>query len=356
MSQHNEHRIAVSRGIYVLYYSITNKINFITLGFIANLQLVVIFSILVYFSSKFIKNTWPIISIFIALCIFDATNYENSMMSMAGMANYGVIMLFLISLFSYSCNPKHYLIIAIAFQILCVFSNGNGIIGSLVLIFYCIAIKNKIKIISSSITFISTGLVYFINYHKTENNHSGESISAILEFFLRLIGGHFGRDHRIITAIGVLILVLFLIYFLIPKIKKGDKESFHFLELTIFIILSIGSVAVFRSAEESKIEALSYSSRYLIYPHLYAAILIILIAYVVEKTKVKWIAISIVGFVYIRSYTENYKFGSQMFEIYRNRVISNEYHYPIKEKAAKIGFKACEKKIYCLEENRPNGE
>jgi hypothetical protein len=353
MSQHNEHRIVVSRVIYVLYYSISNKINFINLGIISNLQLLVIFGILVYFSAKFIKNTWPIISIFIAFCIFDASNYENSMMSMAGMANYGVIMLFLISLLCYSSQKYSLLIVAIVFQILCIYSNGNGIIGGFVLVLFCVATRNRLKLFSSIITFAASSILYFQQYHKTENNLTGKSLVAITEFFLRLIGGHLGPDHRIFIGIIFLIAIMLIIYFLSPKILKGDKESFPFLATILFIILSMGSVAVFRSAEESKIETLSYSSRYLIYPHLYAAILIILIAYFVERTKIKWIAISIIGFIYIKGYTENYKFGDQMFQIYRNRAIFNEYHYPIKQKAANIGFKACEKKIYCLEENRP---
>lgn len=353
LSQHNEHRIFTSRLVYALYYSLTQKIDFITLGLIANLQLLVIFGFLVYFSTRLIKLTWPVISIFTALCVFDPSNYENSMMAMAGMANYGVIMLFLISLFFYSLNSKRFVILATFFQIICAFSNGNGLIAGVVLVFYCLAEKDRIKLSSSIIAFLLSVVFYFQDYHSTQNNLTGKGIFPILEFFLRLMGGHFGRDYRIFIAILVSISVLFFIYLLIPKIKKAEKESLPFLALTLFIILSTGSVAVFRSAEESKIEAFSYSSRYLIYPHLFAAIAFILLAYILEKTKIKWIAISIVGFIYIKAYATNYSFGEAMFNVYRNRAIMNKYHYPIQEKASKIETKACEKKIYCLEENRP---
>src|SRR5258708_39967878 len=61
-SQSNEHRMLTSRLIYVLYYSLFGNINFRTLIFMADLQLVVIALISVYFIRRCLGRHWKIIA------------------------------------------------------------------------------------------------------------------------------------------------------------------------------------------------------------------------------------------------------------------------------------------------------
>jgi hypothetical protein len=352
MSQHNEHRLLSSRLIYVLYYKINNGIDFKSLAFISNLQLLVIFGILVHFSAKLIKQTWPIISFFIALCIFDPSNFENSTMAMAGMANYGVIMLFVICLYLYSLKSKHALLLAVIIQVLCTFSNGNGIIAGAALVFYAIGSREKTKIMASLLSFITSGILYYQNYSKGGENLTGKNITSIIEFFLNLLGGHFDRDYRVITAICLLIITLGVFYFSYKRIISGNKELLPFLSIIIFILLTTASISVFRSGQENMIKTYSYLSRYLIYPHLYAGITMILIVYYLEKTKFQWIGIAIIGFLFIKAYSMNYKYGEQGFGIFRGNVTRKKHYYPREKEAERISKESCDKRIYCLEENR----
>ena len=356
ISQHNEHRLLASRVVYVLYYKITNNINFRALAFISNLQLIVIFGILIKFSTKTIKQTWPIVGTFLALCIFDPSNFENSFMPMAGMANYGVIMLFFVSLYLYSLKSGYYLILAAIIQYLCTFSNGNGIIAGIALVFYALGSKEKHKIYTSLFSLITSGILYYHNYSRGGENLTGKNTSSIIAFFLNLLGGHFDRDYRVITAICLLTITLGVFYFSYKRIRSGNKELLPFISIIIFILLTTASIAVFRSGQENMIKTYSYLSRYLIYPHLYAGVTMILIVYYLEKTKIKWYGIAIIGFLFIKAYSINYKYGEEGFATFRANVTSKKYHYPNQEKAEIISIQACEKKIYCIEENRLNGE
>lgn len=351
-SQHNEHRIAVSRAIYALFFYLSKDINFLKLGIIANVQLVVIFAVLTYFSSKYITFTWPIFSSVIALCIFDATNYENSMIAMAGMANYGVIMFFLLSLFFYSLKSKYFIFLALFFQITCAFSNGNGLIAGIVLVMYCIAKKNKIKTITCLVTFISTALLYFIDFTRNNDDLTGKNILAISEFFIRLIGGHFGPDNRIFASIILTIIAATKLYFYFKNRRKKEDTILPIIAIFVFTLISAASIAIFRSSDESKIALNSYSSRYLIYSHLYTIVVFLFLLHQFEKTKMRWILIGAISFFTLRAYTENYRFGKNMFNVYHRRARLNKYYYPDLAKAKILDTASCQKKIYCLEKNR----
>ncbi|MEO7767535.1 MAG: hypothetical protein ABIS01_08920, partial [Ferruginibacter sp.] len=146
-SQHNEHRILLSRIIFVLYYEVFGTINFRSLIFIANFELVGIFIILVYFIRKSIPEYWNIAAFVLSLSLFDISNFENADFAMAGIQNYGVLLLFLLGILFYSMDKRKYLVAAVFFQAFVVFTSGNGLIASLAMIFYAILLKDKLKII-----------------------------------------------------------------------------------------------------------------------------------------------------------------------------------------------------------------
>jgi hypothetical protein len=126
-SLHNEHRILSSRIVYVLYYCIFGHINFRHIIFIDNFQLLLAFCVLLVFIKRCLRRYWFIASFVSGLCFFDLSNWENADFAMAGLQNYGIILWFMLSLLFYSMPGRKYLIAGLLFQIVCIYSSGNGI-------------------------------------------------------------------------------------------------------------------------------------------------------------------------------------------------------------------------------------
>lgn len=130
-AQHNEHRIFTSRIIYLLQYYITGSVNFKSIIYIGNLQLIPIFILFAYFIKRFVKTMWVVPAIAASLCIFDVAGYDNSGFAMAAIQNYGVVMYFALSLYFYHTKGRHNIWLAPLMQVLCIFSSGNGMVGAM---------------------------------------------------------------------------------------------------------------------------------------------------------------------------------------------------------------------------------
>jgi hypothetical protein len=196
-SQHNEHRIFSSRLIYVLYDTLFGSINFRVLTFIGNVQLLVIFSISIHFIRNCIPEYWSIPAFIWGLCLFDLNSYENGGVTMTGVANYGIVMLFFISLFLYSLGKRNYLIPAVIVQIICMFSNGNGVIASFFIVVYALFTRDRVKIKFSIAALLIFAPLYFLHYVSPPHDTVPHSIKHEIGFFFSLLGAHFSAEQAL---------------------------------------------------------------------------------------------------------------------------------------------------------------
>ncbi len=355
--QHNEHRILSSRLIYVLSYLITGGINFVTLIYFANLQLIILAIILVYFTSNILKRHWGLMAILIAMCVFDLSSYENSGFAMSGMANYGVIAFFFMSLFCYSKQNSLWLLPAILFHFICTFSGGSGMIGGLgLLVFVLLSEKNLTKTISVVIANIVFDVLYFVDFTKVDNGLKGKNLTDMFDFFMKLSAAHFDYDNRFSIAI-ILFLVLIVAIFLTWKKNKSIKtDAAAFISILFFLLATIASISVFRSGGKEGIDHDSYSSRYLILSHLLAITVFVILFFAIPSEKIRWVLFGVFSLITIKSYQLNYQYGVDGFERTHDRLLRVKYYYPDEKTAEKIATDVCAKNIYCIEENREENQ
>ncbi|HLZ89933.1 MAG TPA: hypothetical protein VKQ52_21925, partial [Puia sp.] len=274
--QHNEHRILHSRMIFALYYTIFGNVNFRALIILADLQLLVIAAVAAYFIRKVGGKYWRIMAFLWTLCIFDLNTYEAGSMAMTGMQNYGVIMLFFLSLFFYD-RSRRWLPLAAILQVLCIFSSGGGMIGAFFVVVYTLRLGDKWKkmvSISTAAVFIP---LYFVHYtFVSQPNKLPFSINTVVTYFIRMTGAPVNFDASL--YFGLLILAGLIALFVI----KPVKAPWAILCIFGYVLGSMATSALFRSCLKG---AQFQTSRYLIYPQLLLAMACLLIWLKVETKK-----------------------------------------------------------------------
>lgn len=349
LDQHNEHRILSSRIIYASYYSLFGNINFNHLLLIGNLQLgfIAILVVIIFFDQ--LREIYGLFIFVVSICLFDLSSYENSIWTMASIANYGVILLFLMSVYSYSKRNRYLLLIAVLCHLACILSNGNGAIAGFSIILFNLLNRDKIKtIIASALTIIGL-YFYFYNYHSSNMNLSNLNPIGILAFFIKFFGSHFCYNSiiRVIITIGSFIIISKWLIFpidktLISRLYKNPKV----LTLLFFIIASVSITAIFRAQGNNG--AGSYSSRYLIYAHLYT-IVIFIITILLSKNRMIRELLSLSWIIVLTiSLFVNFKYGKSNLEDFSKYHNDNKYAFPRNSiHAEEIARTSCEEGIYC---------
>lgn len=230
-SQHNEHRILVTRIAYLLvFYLNSSKISFVGLMLIGNLFLFCLvyifckvlnssvlssdatnpkaFSQSLYFGIFKQKSFYSwLIYLSITLIVFCFSNQENSFWGMASVQNFGVIALAGLLCYRLSMVSKlDFSIFLISF--LCVFTSGNGIL-SLFLVALWLIIKHKKKDIFIWVLFsITIFFLYFFDYKRPPSNPHEAQISDFLNFlrgYLIFCGSIFDVNLSANTLIRILV-------------------------------------------------------------------------------------------------------------------------------------------------------
>ena len=279
---------------------------------------------------------------------------------MCGISNYGVLMLFMVSLYFYNKTGRKYLILAGLFEAICIFSSGNGLICGLCLVIFTLLSREKLKsIASTSIFFIGIPL-YFFHYQKmTTTGSISDTFNTIrdVRFFCHMLGNHFSFENGVITGICELILLIVLMPTnskLILKLKF-KPETIPFISILCLVIGTCLSIAVFRSNDKSG-ELASNWSRYLIYPHILAALLFLFLWIKIAGEKPAWYLTIIAYVIFLmNTYTTNSKFGEQMLAVSQSRLENYPYYYLLRtpknvKEAKTITSEACRLGIYCIEE------
>jgi hypothetical protein len=347
-SQQNEHRILFSRIVYVLYYTITGTINFRHIILLNLLVLMTLFSVVAYFIRKAIPGQWLVAVTLLSFGLFDLNNFENADFAMAGLQNYGIILLFVGSMFFYSRQSNKYLVPAVLLQVLCVFSSGNGSVAAFFIVLFVALNKVRLRTITSLVTFLVTAPLYYIGYQQPTNDFVTTDPSKFVPFFLHALAAHFSNDYGII--IGVLLLVLLLITLPIGKKFTIKNNTLPLLCMAGFILTSLGVMSIFRGGLPINV---SYSSRYFVYSHLFVAILFVFIIIRLQNRAtilagVETLTLLLALFIY----KQNAEYGDGGFNWQYNCLKTRQFDYPFPDKAKKIADESCQLNIYCIDEHR----
>jgi hypothetical protein len=350
-SQHNEHRIFSSRLVFVLYKGLFGSINFRHIIFINSFIIISVFGLLVYLVKQILPSLWQVAALALSICMFDLNNYENANFAMAGLQNFGIFMLFLYSMYFYSLSPNKFLIPAVILQMVCVFSSGNGSIGSLLITVFVFATGNNTKKIISTSVFLLITPLYYIAFSKGSADFFTLNPLKFIPYFLHSVGSHFGFKLGVVFSLVLLFLFVYLLPFNQDKsLKRLDSVSpfsVIFIFLALFIFASLGVMSIFRG--NLPIES-ACSSRYLIYSHMLVAIVFIffLIRYQ-DSVKLKSRSVVII-LLLIVTYTFNYEEGEKGFVNFYNTTKNAQFDYPDPVRAKALTEESCKLNIYCIEQ------
>jgi hypothetical protein len=341
--QTNEHRILHSRLIFAGYYSLFGNVNFRSLIILADLQLIVIAAVAVYFVRQSGGKYWRFMAFLWMLCIFDLNTYEAGSSAMIGMQCYGVIMLFFASLFFYDRN-RRWLPLAALLELLCIFSSGAGVIAAFFITLFLLRSADKWK---KWVGVATAGMgipLYFVHY--SFGSHPDAlpfSANNVMVFFIRMTGAPFNFDYSLLFGILILGLLIFLF------VKGPLNAPWPLLCILGYLLTAMATSAWFRANLKG---AQFQTSRYLIYPQLVLAILCLLGWLKLETKKYHHATLAGIGLVLINVYAHNFEFGKLGFMRTAARAKAFLYWYPNRAKARQIVDGACQAEIYCLEEEK----
>lgn len=341
-SPHNEHRLLFSRIVFIIEDALSHHISFRHLIFVDFSLLVLIYAGLVLLIKRCLPNSWQYAAVICAFCLFNLNNYENAENVTAGMFNYSVILLLLLSIISYSKADYKFIVLGVVAQVFCIYSGGNGVIGALFIFLYTAFSGNKMKIIASGIVFLVCVPLYYLNAPDRVAALGAET-TTIIKIFLTAIGGSFGLQYALV--IGVMLIVSYIILMPIRGILKIEKNALPLICIAGFAFASLAAMSYFRRTVPIEFAT---SSRYLIYSHLLYVIAVVFMFYRVDKMKLH---LAVVVFTAI-SYLLTYNPGTVLFEGFRNTVKGTDFYFPNKEYAKQITDESCKLKIYCIEEAR----
>lgn len=345
-SQHNEHRLLLSRIACNVYYYLFGCVNFRHLIIFNIVPILSIFLFLSAFIKKSIPNHWFLGVFALSICLFDLNNYENADFAMAGIQNYGVIAVFLASMYFYSLSNNKVLPLAILFQAVCIYTSGNGGIGAIIILLYCILAKDRLRIISSLLVCLIFIPLYYYKYSAQEHFFTLD-IPKVFSFFMHVISTHFSFKYAMVF--GVLIVLGFITFLPIKRGFKFMMESNPILCVLLFLFGSTVAMSLVRSS--LPIECAN-ASRYFIYSHLIVGMVFVLfLAKYPSRRFTSHIAtlfMLVLGYVYVK----NYEDGKNGFQAFYHMSVNYEYNYPDSVRAKTITDESCRQKIYCIEEER----
>ncbi|HEY6900008.1 MAG TPA: hypothetical protein VI233_05170 [Puia sp.] len=399
-AQHNEHRIFFSRLVWLSCHTLFGHLNFRLLTFLGDIQVLITFFISIYFIRRAVPKYWSLLAFVWGLCLFDLNTYENAGVAMTSMANNSVVMWFFISLYFYSKEKRAYLPAAALAQFLCVYSSGNGNIGSLILAGYALFTGDRLKCWCAVAVLVIFTPLYFVGYYTPGHETIPRTPEGMVRFFLGMAGSHFNHPHGARVAI-LLLLILALVFpykalsrpfsfrtfsfrtFFFTKREREDQLLLPIIFILAFVIATMAAAGVFRS---NVVGVAYFGSKYLIYPNLMDAIIFLLIVrklfpspaashtapaalstgtppaahatgpailparkrpITTTLIKWRWAIISGCMIALLCAYAHNYEIGDHDFASEHNKLINWYYYFPDATRAKMLTEEACKAGIYC---------
>jgi hypothetical protein len=334
-SQHNEHRILLTRlsaWFVFLQQGTLNLKSLMFIGFIALLGLLAIF----FQISK--KYNYPLLAFVpISFILFNVGLFENTFWGMASVQNFGVILFAFLTfywlIFSVEKQKNHYFYLALFSSFIGVFTSSNGIIIPLIGCLVLLVQQRKKQLIiwlGSSIIFIVS---FFFNFQKNPDNvveTNFSDLKSIIKGIFATLGSILDstaiaptKHMDLAMALGLFLLIFMCIFIYQVIFKKYNRAAFSIYRITndLFLLaclafIGITSLGIVAARISYGIEVL-LTSKYKIY-----SVLSIIIFYLValnslaERFKNSFIQLAIfVGIIfnfytYIADY-QNIKYLNQ---------------------------------------------
>lgn len=341
--QYGEHRLIPSKLLYVGYYYLFGVLNLKVINIIGDLQLLVVALVSIHFLKKYSKH-WRFLSFIFCLLIFDLNGFENFDYCMYAVGNLGQIMFFFLTLYLYDIKTK-WMWLCIVVQVLCAFSNGNGMLAMLVIPFFCWLKGDRRKLIASGIT---GGVCIALNFAFHESSTLPTALPFELNrsviYFIRMSGAHFNFDN----SFWIGILVLGVLAYVIPKKPKEWKSA----GIICILGFAVGTMLLATYFRGNTSDAQFQTSRYLIYVQLMIACIIFFLFEKLKTKKQQYIGMAVTLLIMIPTYKHNYDFGELGFERTNARASYYKYWHPHPEEAEKISMAADSLNIYHINDNR----
>jgi hypothetical protein len=284
-SQHNEHRILLTRLFSIADLFIFDQINFIHLIWFGTLGWILSIITFWHFSKKEGSTLIEFIPVIIIFLSF--THYEMMTWAMTSIQQYYQVFFALLSIGFLTTNR---FLPSILFYICAMFTSGGGICLAPVISLYYFSKKKWGELTISLIINLIVFLCYFILLPYTSPSSSKILISLKHPFiFIGFIVGFVGSvgNIQLLGDISFLIFGFLLIFFFLFKAKKSYTQSPFLFWTCIYVFITAVLAALNRS--DAGI-AMGVVSRYSEYSLLFVASTYLIYASIIkkenEKTKV----------------------------------------------------------------------
>ncbi len=290
-SQHNEHRILLTRFSAWMVYLLEGTLNLKSLMLIGIIALLGILFLLYKVSKKY--NSSLLAFVPISFIFLNVGLFENTFWGMASVQNFGVIFFAFLTfywlVFSVENKHQHYFYFAIFSCFLGVFTSSNGIIIPLIGCLVLLVQQRKMQLVvflSSSVVFI---LGFFYEFQKNPDNvvkTDFSDVKTIIKGTLATFGSVLdssaiapAKHLDLAMAFGLFILIficLFAYQVIFKKYNLSERTADLFL-LACLAFISITSVGIAVARISYGIEILM-TSKYKIYSVL-SMVIFYLVAY-----------------------------------------------------------------------------
>jgi len=201
--------------------------------------------------------------------------------------------------------------------------------------------------IISALSFLIFAPLYFIHYSSPATGHPSESVARMIIFFFRFSGSHvlYPTENWTIIA-GVITLIIFRATLPIDKKLHIEKSALPIVCISGFVISTMAVGSIFRC------DLGEIASRYLIYPHLLAAISFIFLLNRFNTRKfIKPLSFAL-ALLFLFAYNQNFWDGRSNIIRINHELKTARYYYPNEEGVKPTVEEACRLNIYCIENHR----
>lgn len=316
-SQHNEHRILLTRFSAWMVYLLEGTLNLKSLMLIGIIALLGILFLLYKVSKKY--NSSLLAFVPISFIFLNVGLFENTFWGMASVQNFGVIFFAFLTfywlVFSVENKHRHYFYFAIFSCFLGVFTSSNGIIIPLIGCLVLLVQQRKTQLV----VFLSSSVVlvfgFFYGFQKNPDNvvkTDFSDVKTIIKGTLATFGSVLNssaiapaKHLDLAMAFGLFILIficLFAYQVILKKYNLSERTADLFL-LACLAFISITSVGIAVARISYGIEILM-TSKYKIYSVL-SMVIFYLVAYnsLAERYKNNFTQLAIVFSIGFNLYT-----------------------------------------------------
>ncbi|MDR2041683.1 MAG: hypothetical protein LBP98_05130 [Tannerella sp.] len=239
------HHIVFTKLIVLLSYCITGKINITAFIIIGNLFMLGIG--VMFFAFLRQRKDAGMLTLMIVLLLFNGQNFETGTWAMPGLANVGVELLTMLSIYFVMKPAKWGFMMGLILSVITIFSNGNGMCLFPAVLFSLLLQKRKRELLWFAAIAGIAVICYFLTLNWESNSEHGLRIGAIITGFFYFLGGNMWfPSFKMIALLWGLFIFATYVWAIIGGFYRKNIVWFTFLT---FMLLTAAMVALNRSVE-----------------------------------------------------------------------------------------------------------